>query len=86
MAQLPLCPRFREGTCSKSDLILAGESEKFYTFYCRSCCLEWVWSKPQVKQAAAYERDMERVRQRTQQYREQEARARVFGAPKGGWQ
>ena len=85
MAQLPTCPNFREGKCPKSDLILLGESDKFYSFYCHSCFLEWAVSKPRTKQAAAYERDLQRVKQRTAQYREQEARAKVFGAPKGGW-
>ena len=87
MAQLPECPTFREGKgqCERSQLILAFESETFFNFRCLSCGLDWVWTKPRTKQAAIYERDLERVRQRTKQYREQEARARVFGAPKGGW-
>ena len=87
MAKLPECPNFREknGHCSRSDLILGGETETFWDFYCKTCGIKWVVSKPRVKQSAAYDREIERVKQRTAQQREQESRALVFGAPKGGW-
>lgn len=87
MAQLPECPNFREknGHCSRSDLILAGETDTFYDFFCKTCGIKWVWTKPRTKQAAAYERDLARVRERTQKYREETERPVVFGAPKGGW-
>lgn len=86
MARLPDCPNYREGKgCPRSDLILAGENERFYAFHCRTCGLQWMWTKPREKAAASYENEMKKVREKTEQYRKQEERAVAFSAPKGGW-
>ena len=85
MANLPICANFREGKCPRSDLRIAAETPNFFTFNCHTCGLEWVWSKPRMKEEARYDRELKRVREATERDRIQSEKALVFGAPKGGW-
>lgn len=86
MANLPQCPTFLEGKgCERSELVLAGESSRFWTFICRCCHLEWVVSKPVSKQEAQYVNEVKRMQRATDADRAASQRPRVFTAPRGGW-
>ncbi len=82
MAQLPKCPNWREKRCERSDLVLMGEDERYYRFFCRTCSLFWVWSKDKQRSEA---RELARVKKLQELSERERNRIAVFYAPKGGW-
>lgn len=86
MANLPQCPNFLEKKgCQRSELKLAGENQKFYTFFCNCCKLMWVWSKPRERAAARYNVELARIEKASAADREASRRTSSFIAPVGGW-
>jgi hypothetical protein len=85
MANLPTCPQFREGSCARSDLVLAQDVPRFWAFICRTCHLYWVMSKPRAADEARWTNEVQRMAKATAEDRERAARPRHFVAPVGGW-
>lgn len=82
MAALPQCPNFREKRCERSELVLMGEDERYYKFFCRQCKLLWVWSKPKQRAEA---KEISRVKKLQELSERERGRIAKFYAPKKGW-
>lgn len=54
--ELPLCPNFilKRG-CERSDMMLLGEGDDYWTFHCRTCKLVHVVSKQGVQDKSKFE-------------------------------
>lgn len=80
---LPTCPRHREGTCERSELVLAGETSTHWSFICRCCHLHWVVSKSVAKHAARYQNAIRQMESATARDRELSRQPKQFflGAP-----
>lgn len=85
MAELPTCPNFERKQCERSDLVLAGEQDKFWNFICRTCHLFWVLSKPRTKAEGKYRSEVSRMEKATESDRKLAAMPKKFYAPRGGW-
>jgi len=83
---LPTCPNTSTGTCARSEIVLVRENERFWTFLCRCCQLDWVVSKPRSKAEGKWRSEIARMERATEAERERLSRPRYFTAPRGGWQ
>jgi hypothetical protein len=85
VSELPTCPNVSQGVCARSDIVLAGESDKFWNLICRTCHLFWSLSKPNTKNKARYENELKRLAHATDADRKASGAPKTFTAPRGGW-
>jgi hypothetical protein len=82
VADLPCCPNSKEGRCDRSALRLLGEDDKVFRFYCSTCSLMWMVSKPRHQKEARWINQAKRVREASQRERELAARPKSVFVPR----
>jgi hypothetical protein len=78
MAALLECPNAKEGTCPKSDPIIQKQTQKFCTFFCKTCKTMYVETFPNYDDEAKNQNYRKRIAEIEQKQRAQESRRKIF--------
>ena len=81
MADLPLCHKFKNGLCPRSDVYLVSDQDangSVWSLRCRTCGCCMVMTKPTGKAAGRYRAQQERLRRQQEAVRRRESRPRLF--------
>jgi hypothetical protein len=84
MAELPLCPNFRDRSCERSEQRILKEDDKHWTFLCVCCQSIWVVSKPHEKARARLEVEAQRIKEANEA--ERRGAVKIFGRVYAGQQ
>ena len=80
MPEYPVCPNFREGSCSQSEVFIARETDDAFIFGCRTCRGVNVWPKKNKEDAGRYEAYLKmRAAREAQERHEGSRKAFSFG-------
>ena len=55
MPEYPVCPNFKEGTCSQSEVFIMKETDDAFIFACRTCHGMNCWPKSDAEGAGKYQ-------------------------------
>ena len=78
MGSILPCPNAREGTCPKSDPIIQKQTQKFCTFFCRTCKTMYVETFPNYDSEAKNQNYRKKLESLEQQQKSRESRTRYF--------
>ena len=84
--QVPKCANWLQGTCERSDTVVAEtRNGQAYVILCRTCKSINVWSRSKVKGQAREQARLKRLHEMNERERKVARQAVKFLPPKRGW-